>query len=139
MRCFKKSIFSALVLHALPSLVDSVEVLPTPPKNVTVLIYLINVIPFLQSLPFVGPGFDAAVWDVNKRFGEHFHISHEYLSSPNITDCSGLAANYDMVAQYYYNARKSRETLVFFLAGKLSFSKTKNENISLFFYQIFNF
>jgi hypothetical protein len=83
------------------SAVICLEVDVAPPKNVTVLIYLIKKRPFLQNLPYVGPGFDVGVEDVNEKYGSHLQISQQYISLPKIISCVELGANYHLIVYYY--------------------------------------
>ena len=88
------------------------------PVNVTIPIYVIDKLPFLQSLPFTGPGFDLGIRDVNREFASSLLLKHTYVTAPNITNCADLIANYDLLAKYYYTERpQNPDVMVLFFAG----------------------
>ena len=96
------------------------------PVNVTVAIYLLNRLPFLTSLPFMGPGFDLGIRDANLQFAETLHLKQFYITAPYITNCTDFIANYDLVARYYYKERSVKDdAMALFFTGR-RFSHNKN-------------
>ena len=90
------------------------------PINVTLIIYVIKKLPFLQSLPFIGPGFDLSVRDANDQFSKYLHFNHIYIAASNITTCPDFVANYDLMTRYYYtegSSRNANDIMAFAFAG----------------------
>ena len=92
---------------------------PVLPLNVTVAIYMIAKRPFLQSLPFAGPGFNLAVRDVNRMFQNTLNVRHTFITAANSTNCADFTANYDLMTRYYYKERTLNDGLMALVfAGK---------------------
>ncbi|XP_055347111.1 uncharacterized protein LOC129594414 [Paramacrobiotus metropolitanus] len=91
--------------------------------NVTLMLYG-NWPPYLvQCLPFMGPGFDLAVTEVQQTFGSSFDLSQIYVSSANVKDCVDNGAYFTDVVDYYYRranrstANRKKDVLIFIYAG----------------------
>ncbi|XP_055347333.1 atrial natriuretic peptide receptor 1-like [Paramacrobiotus metropolitanus] len=70
--------------------------------NVTLMIYGTWPAFLVQSLPFMGPGFDLAVAQVQDAFASTLNMSRIYVSSKNVKDCVDSGAYFTDVADYYY-------------------------------------
>ncbi|XP_055344683.1 atrial natriuretic peptide receptor 1-like [Paramacrobiotus metropolitanus] len=70
--------------------------------NVTLMVYGTWPAFLVQSLPFMGPGFDLAVDQVQDAFASTLSMSRIYVSSKNVKDGVDSGAYFTDVVDYYY-------------------------------------